>query len=80
MLRNFDDIIEVIKDIISLDCGDRRIMDKDVAEALKIKHATFGTIKKRKSIPFKQICNFASKKKLDLNYILTIDTKRICHA
>ncbi len=79
MLRTMTDIIEVIKDIISNECGERKVFDKDVATALDLKTNSIGTLKSRNSIPFKKICEFASKKKLDLNYILTVDTKRMSH-
>ena len=71
MVRSFDDIIEIIKDIISKECGERKVFDKDVAEALDLESGNLATLKKRNSIPFVNICNFAFYKKLDLNYLLT---------
>lgn len=72
LLRDIEDMIEIIKDIISKQCGERKVFDKDVAKALGITSVNLATMKKRKKIPFEEICEFASKKKLDLNYILTL--------
>ena len=76
MLRDIKDIIEIVKDILSSE-KDGNIYDKDVAKALNITCSNMATAKKRGKIPFEKLCDFASRNGLDLNYILTHDTKRI---
>lgn len=69
-MRDFKDMIELIKDSISIELGDRKVFDKDVAEALCITQMNLATCKSRSKIPFEKIVEFASKKQLDLNYLL----------
>jgi hypothetical protein len=69
-MREFTDLIEVIKDIISKECGERKVLDKDVAKALCMTQASFATSKSRSKIPFLKTIEFAERKKLDLNYLL----------
>ena len=71
MLRDFNEIIEIIKDIISNDIGNRKVFDRDVADILNMSAMNIATCKKRSTIPFEKIIEFANKKQLDLNYLLT---------
>lgn len=77
MLRDIEDMIEIIKDIISNQCGNRKVFDRDVAKALGITPTNLATMKKREKIPFEKICSFASEKRLDLNYILTLNNQGV---
>jgi phage repressor protein C with HTH and peptisase S24 domain len=62
-------VIEKLKDILSEDKSGTKIFDKDVANALAIPQATFATMKKRNSIPFKEILQFCATKKLSINWL-----------
>lgn len=66
---DFKSIIEKLKDIISEEKEGRKVYDKDVALALAIPQATFATMKKRNSIPFKEIMEFCAMKKLSINWL-----------
>lgn len=66
---DFKVIIEKLKDIISVEKEGRKVYDKDVAQALAIPQATFATMKKRNSIPFKEIMEFCALKKLSINWL-----------
>lgn len=68
--RTLEDTIELIKDIISPECGNRFVYDGDVAKALGIAPGTLATQKKRGKYPYDEIIDFAMNRKLDLNYIL----------
>jgi phage repressor protein C with HTH and peptisase S24 domain len=47
----------------------KKIFDKDVADALAIPQTTFATMKKRNSIPFKEIMEFCANKRLSINWL-----------
>ena len=62
-------VIEKLKDIISEEKKGAKVFDKDVANALVIPQTTFATMKKRNSIPFKEILQFCATKKLSINWL-----------
>jgi len=62
-------VIKKLKEIISEEKNIKRVFDKDVAEALAIPQTTFATMKKRNSIPFKEIMEFCANKKLNINWL-----------
>jgi len=63
------EIIEKLKDVISEHFIGKKIFDKDVANALNIPQATFATMKKRNSIPYKEILEFCAIRKLSVNWL-----------
>ncbi len=65
-LRN---VITKIKEIIAQEKPVKKVFDKDVAEALMIPETTFATMKKRNSIPFKEILEFCATKRLSINWL-----------
>ncbi len=65
-LRN---VITKIKEIIAQEKKVKKVFDKDVAEALMIPQTTFATMKKRNSIPFKEILEFCANKRLSINWL-----------
>ncbi|WP_457608675.1 LexA family transcriptional regulator [Nitratifractor sp.] len=66
---DFQEIIERIKDIISTKKIGSRVYDKDVAAELGIAQATFATMKKRGSIPYREIMEFCARKKISINWL-----------
>jgi phage repressor protein C with HTH and peptisase S24 domain len=65
-LRN---IIAKLKEVIAEEKKVKKVFDKDVAEALAIPQTTFATMKKRNSIPFKEILQFCANKRLSINWL-----------
>ena len=65
-LRN---VISKLKEIISEENKVKKVFDKDVADALAIPQTTFATMKKRNSIPFKEILQFCANKRLSINWL-----------
>jgi len=65
-LRN---IIAKLKEVISEEKSVKKVFDKDVADALTIPQTTFATMKKRNSIPFKEILEFCANKRLSINWL-----------
>jgi len=70
MLRKCSEIIELIKDQISLRYGDRKIYDLDVAIELNITYSNIATMKSRNKIPYKEICEFALIERINPNTLL----------
>ncbi|MCH9740220.1 MAG: helix-turn-helix domain-containing protein [Epsilonproteobacteria bacterium] len=83
-MYEFKLVIEKLKDIISAEKSGTKVFDKDVACALAIPQTTFATMKKRNSIPFKEIMEFCAMKKLSINWLffdqavdmLTVETDK----
>jgi len=66
---DFHEIIERIKDIISSKKIGGKVYDKDVASELGIAQATFATMKKRGSIPYREIMEFCARRKISINWL-----------
>jgi len=66
---DFVEIIEKLKDVISTKKIGGKVFDKDVAMELGIPQASFATMKKRNSIPYKEIMEFCARKRLSINWI-----------
>jgi SOS-response transcriptional repressor LexA len=66
---DFSEIIERMKDIISTKKIGGKVYDKDVAAELGIGQATFATMKKRGSIPYREIMEFCARKKISINWL-----------
>lgn len=62
-------VIKKLKEILSEEKNIKKVFDKDVADALAIPQTTFATMKKRNSIPFKEILEFCATKKLSINWL-----------
>lgn len=69
VLRDMEDIIEIIKDVLSKEINGK-VFDKHVAEVLNINALNLATMKKRGKIPFENIVEFTSEYNLDLNMVL----------
>jgi SOS-response transcriptional repressor LexA len=66
----FEEVVARLKDIISTDVGERKVLDKDVAEALGIAPAYFAVLKKRESLPLGPIADFCAQRKISINWLL----------
>jgi len=66
---DFYEIIERIKDIVSTKKIGGKVYDKDVAMELGIAQATFATMKKRGSIPYREIMEFCARRKISINWL-----------
>jgi len=66
---DFHEVIERMKDIISSKKIGGKVYDKDVAAELGIAQATFATMKKRGSIPYREIMEFCARRKISINWL-----------
>lgn len=69
-MPDLNEILNRIKDILSADVGDRKVFDKDVAEALDINQITYATMKSRNKIPYKEVLEFCARKKISINWLI----------
>ena len=65
-----EEIINRIKDIISIEKPDKKVFDKDVANVLGIKGLSLATMKKRNKIPYAEIIAFCDKRRICINGVL----------
>jgi len=69
-MKNFLEIVEEIKSIISAEFNGKKIFDKDVADILGVTQMNFATMKKRNKIPFGELLDFCATKSISINWIL----------
>ena len=67
---DFGRIVEKIKDILSNEITDRKILNKDVAKALNLTPENLSVLKKRNKIPYEEIAYFCAKRKISINWLL----------
>lgn len=67
-MQNYNEIIGKIKDIISQEMGNRKILDKDIAIALNINYDNFRKQKARNKIPYYEIMSFLAKRNISINW------------
>ncbi|WP_457597158.1 S24 family peptidase [Hydrogenimonas sp.] len=66
----FTEVLARLKDILSQELGERKVRDKDVAEALGITPAYFAVLKKRGSVPLEAVADFCARRKISINWLL----------
>lgn len=64
------EIIEKLKDVLSLELQDKKIYDKDVAKALGMSKESLSIFKRKNGIPYEQIAKFCAKRRISINWIL----------
>lgn len=69
-MLSFEEVIERIKDVLSSEIGERKVYDKDVANALGISKEYFSMLKKRKRVPLNEVMNFCVKRGININWLL----------
>ena len=67
---HFSDVMQRVKEILSLQSKREKIRDRDIAQALKLEPQYFAVIKKRKKIPYESLAHFCKHTKVNLNWIL----------
>ncbi|RLA71831.1 MAG: hypothetical protein DRG78_24695 [Epsilonproteobacteria bacterium] len=67
-MKDFHSVVIELKLYLGLN-KNKKILDKDVAEALKISQANFATIKRRNSTPYKNILEFCHREELSCSKI-----------
>ena len=70
MIKEFNDIVDQIKDIVSEDFPGKKIFDKDIAKLLDISQMNFATMKKRNKIPYEELLEFCARRSIAINWLL----------
>ena len=65
---NYSKILEKIKDILSKELSNRKVLDQDVADALGLNRVIFRKQKSRNSIPYPEIMQFLAKRNISINW------------
>jgi hypothetical protein len=63
------EILFRVKDILSSEVGNRKVFDRDVADALSLNHLTLATMKSRNKIPYQELLDFCAKRKISINWL-----------
>lgn len=69
-MKQFGDIVEELKDIVSEEFPGKKVFDKDIAGLLGISQMNFATMKKRDKIPFNELLDFCAKRSIAINWLL----------
>lgn len=64
----FHEIIEKLKDILSQELSNRKVLDQDIADALGLDRTIFRKQKSRNSVPYFEIMQFLAKRKISINW------------
>ena len=67
---HFNDIMQRIEKVIAVNTKNRRVYNKEVAQALELTPEYFAVIKKRGKIPYEAIAAFCRDRKISINWIL----------
>jgi len=67
---HFNDIMQRIEKVIAVNTKNRRVYNKEVAQALELTPEYFAVIKKRGKIPYEAIATFCRKREISINWIL----------
>jgi len=67
---DFYEVMKRMKSILSTETKKKKVLDKDVAHALKIDPKNYAVIKKRKKIPYESIAYYSKQNKLNMNWLL----------
>jgi len=70
MIKEFNDIVDQIKDIVSEDFPGKKIFDKDIAGLLDISQMNFATMKKRNKVPYEELLEFCARRSIAINWLL----------
>ncbi|MDY0320436.1 MAG: S24 family peptidase [Arcobacteraceae bacterium] len=61
-------VLEKLKDIISKELGNKKIFDKDIANALGISYDNLRKYKSRNKIPYYEVMQFLAKRNISINW------------
>ncbi len=71
-MRNFEAIVVELKYHLTPQKS-KKVLDKDVADILKLSQSNFATLKRRNVTPYKNILEYCEKEKLSCNKIFFQD-------
>jgi hypothetical protein len=70
MMIDFHEISRRLREVVSHIEKKEKVLDKDIAQALKLDPQYYAVIKRRNKIPYEAIALFCKKNRLSINWIL----------
>ncbi len=67
---DFSDVMQRIKEILIIKMKKEKILDRDIADILKLDPQYYAVIKRRKKIPYEKLAYFCKENKISMNWIL----------
>lgn len=67
---DFQEVMQRVKQILLAQNKKEKILDRDIANALKLDPQYFAVIKRRKKIPYAHLAYFCKASRVSLNWIL----------
>ena len=67
---DFQEVMQRIKKFLIIQTKQEKILDKDIADALKLDPQYYAVIKRRKKIPYEKLAYFCKENKISMNWIL----------
>ncbi len=67
---NFQEVMQRIKEILIIQTKQKKILDRNIADALKLDPQYYAVIKRRKKIPYEKLAYFCKENKISMNWIL----------
>ena len=67
---DFHEVMLRVKQILSAQTKKEKILDREVADSLKLDPQYFAVIKRRKKIPYESLANFCKHHNINMNWIL----------
>ena len=67
---DFQEVMRRIKEILIIQTKQEKILDRNIADALKLDPQYYAVIKSRKKIPYEKLAYFCKKNRISMNWIL----------
>lgn len=67
-MQNYNEILEKLKDILSKELDNKKVFDKDIAQALNINYAVFRKAKQYNRVLYLEIMQFLAKRNISINW------------
>jgi len=67
---DFHEVMQRIKEILLFKTKKDKILDRDIADTLKLDPQYYAVIKRRKKIPYEKLAYFCKENKVSMNWIL----------
>jgi hypothetical protein len=70
MMIDFMTVMQRIREILLTQTHKKKILDREIAETLKLDPQYFAVIKKRNKIPYEAIAYFCKEHRINMNWLL----------
>ncbi len=67
---DFQEVMQRIKAILIIQTNKEKILDRDIADSLKLDPKYYAVIKRRKKIPYEKLAYFCKENRISMNWIL----------